>query len=148
MSQARSSRANLGKEAEAAVQRWLEGKSASTLDFAYHRYPDARSARGALAAQPADFEVAYDPFCFNLEVKETANPRRLPRDKVGQWAVLRKFDKAGKKAYVIVYRSALDDWVLLDSAALFNHDEAPASFPFEGLQSYPSAAAALESIFP
>lgn len=144
----KSSRGDLGKRAERLVQDWLENKSASDLAFAYHRYPDARAARGALANQPADFEVAYSPFCFNLEVKTTANPNRLPRSKVSQWATLRKFDKAGKQAYIVIHRSAHDDWVVLDSAALFNHDEAPASFPFSGLQSYPSAAAALESIFP
>jgi len=137
-----------GKEAEAEAKDWLEKRSDSDAHFAFHRYPDARSARNIMAAQPADFEVAYDPFCLNLEVKETANPRRLARTKVRQWPILKKFSLAGKKAYVLVYRSAFKDWVILDDKALFDHADTPTSFSFEGLTPYPSAAAALESIFP
>jgi len=148
MATSRSSPADRGKSAEAQVQKWLEAKSASCLEFAYHRYPDSRSARGVIASQPADFEVAHHPFAYNLEVKETANAHRLPRSKISQWATLRKFHIAGKQAYVLVHRTASNDWVILDGAALFNHEEAPASFPLSNRPWFPSAAAALESIFP
>lgn len=140
--------ADRGKWAETQTRLALETLSTRRTSIAYHRFPDARSARGALANQPADMLVSSRGRAVMLEVKQTAQVHRLPRSKVSQWPTLRKFWLAGMGAYVIVYRSALADWVLLDSAALFNHDEAPASFPFSGLQSYPSAAAALESIFP
>jgi hypothetical protein len=78
-SEGRLKKQNLGKVAEKAVQGWLEKTSASRRDFAFHRYPDARAARGALAAQPSDFLVAYKKLgVFHLEVKETEQQYRLP----------------------------------------------------------------------
>lgn len=140
-----------GKWAEAEVQKWLEDKSARDARFAFHRYPDARAARGALAAQPADYLVAQSPphrlpYVFNVEVKETANPVRLPRAKVGQYGKLRMFHLAGMRTLLLVYRSAHDDWVAFEGHELFPA-ETPISFPFPNI-SYFTAADALTVFFP
>lgn len=141
---------DLGKWAEKQTQDWLEARSAASARFAYHRYPDARSARGALAAQPADFLVAiaphgYAPKTFHLEVKETAQQNRLPKTKIGQFGKLRLFHEAGFQTRLLVYRSHYRDWVVFTQSQLFMYDETPPSFPFAGLTSFPTAAAALEA---
>lgn len=140
-----------GKWAEQQAQEWLEAKSSSVASFAWHRYPDAKAARGALAAQPADFLVGYplpnkSP-AYHLEVKETAQENRLPKAKVSQYGKLKMFDEAGFNTIVLVYRSAFKDWLYLRRRELFYYDTCPPSFPFEGRPTFPTAAAALEEIF-
>jgi len=141
-----------GKWAEAQVQKWLEKRSASELAFAYHRYPDARAARGALANQPADFLVArktkLDKVACHLEVKETKEVRRLPKAKIGQYGKLKLFHEAGFDTVVLVFRSELKDWVMFTPEDLFCYEELPTSFPFAGLAPYQSAASALDALFP
>lgn len=137
-----------GKMAEKAAEDWLKVKSAASISFAYHRLPDARSARGALASQPADFQACNKGAFAYLEVKETKQTLRLPKAKVSQWGTLNAWHLAGCASYVLVYRSALADWVTLGPAELFNYDDVPASFPMAALKSYPTAAAALQEIFP
>lgn len=142
-------RANLGKWAETQVQAWLTERSSGDWRFAFHRYPDARAARGALAAQPADFLVS-DPArgTSHLEVKETAQRHRLPRAKVSQWGALYKFHLAGIPAYVLVYRNTCKDWVVLTAPDLhFNRDACPPSFPLEGLASFPTHQKALAHLY-
>lgn len=141
-----------GKQAEKDVEDWLKATSDSYLKFTYHRYPDGRAARGALAAQPADFEVgcAYldgSRASWKLEVKETAQEKRLPRSKLSQYGKLGLWHLAGTGVAVVVYRSFHRDWVVFRGNDLFDFDESPTSFPFKGLTPYPTVAAALRSIF-
>jgi hypothetical protein len=141
-----------GKQAEKDTQEWLEARSSSLFHFAYHRMPDAKAARGAIAAQPADFLVGQTfadgrKVAYLLEVKETAELRRLPKDKVGQYGKLYMFNSAGFEVRVLINRTEFKDWVYLTAAELFPSLDAPKSFPFEGLKSFPTHAAALQEIF-
>ncbi len=148
--------ANLGKWAEAQVSDWLEARSSGDYHFAWHRYPDAHAARGALSSQPADFLVARKITAgvveirrdvWHLEVKETAELKRLPKAKVGQYGKLKMFYEAGIIPYVLIYRSMFKDWYLMSHLDLFQHDECPASFPFDGRKVYDTPDPLLESIF-
>lgn len=151
MFQKKDPRGDLGKWAEKQVGAWLEARSQSLSNFAYHRYPDARAARGALAAQPADFLVGCKVFrgdvALHLEVKETAQARRLPRSKISQYGSLLKFHWAGFRTLVVVYRSAFDDWTYFTGAELFEHDECPTSFAFIEGRSFPNHTSLLDQLF-
>lgn len=141
------SRGDLGKKVEAAVAEVLKAWSQADTSFAFHRYPDARAARGALAAQPADFLVSHKGSgAFHLEVKDTSQPRRLPRQKVSQYGVLKMFWWAGINPYVLVHRSTLGNWCVLTAKELFPEGSTPPSFLMEGLATYPNPAAALREI--
>jgi hypothetical protein len=70
--------------------------------IAFLRFPDSRSARGFLAAQPADFLVISRGVPIFLEVKHLKAPYRLPKDKVRQHAMLNKFNIAGSVSLVLV----------------------------------------------
>lgn len=142
-----------GKWAEGKTQDWLATKASAVSSFAWHRMPDARAARNALAAQPADFLVSYrrpgsETFTCFLEVKETAEARRLPKSKLSQFGKLYMFHLAGIHTRVLVYRSAHDDWVYFTEDDLFFYDTSPTSFPFEDLATYSTAASALQGMFP
>lgn len=137
-----------GKWAEGLVREWLEQRSLNTAGFAYHRYPDARSAQGPLAAQPADFLVGYGGRATHLEVKETKEVSRLPKAKIRQYGMLKKFDWAGFDTKVLVYRSELSDWVVLSAFDLFQYEVCPSSFPFKGCLTFGTCTAALNAMFP
>lgn len=145
----KSKHADLGKWAEGQVTDWLEPHSLADVNFAFHRLPDARSARSALASQPCDFMVVDYGEPTLLEVKESANPRRLPRDKISQYGKLKKFHWAGAKTIVLVFRSHFQDWYVFTGSDIFTDvEETPASFPFDPTRrTYSSAEEALERIF-
>lgn len=139
-------KADAGKWAEREAKLWLEKHSNEVLAFAYHRYPDARAARGALAAQPADFLIANGS-TFHLEVKETAQINRLPKAKISQYGTLLKFHYAGVIPYVVVYRSACKDWICLGPAELFGFEECPASFDMTQRPTFATCGEILRSLF-
>lgn len=127
-----------GKWAESEVEKWLDLRANKRLHFAYHRFPDARAARGALASQPCDFLAAEQYLDMDLgqhtwfiEVKETKNERRLPKTKFAQFGRLKVFHLAGVKVLCLVWCSELQRWTWLDHNDLFFHEEVPASFPFK-----------------
>lgn len=147
--------ADKGKWAEAEVQNWLELKLSGLRNFWYHRYPDARAARGALAPQPSDFEVSfcwgsrYDVakrYAIKLEVKETKHTSRLPLDKIGQYGKLKMAWWSGLRCFVVIYRSTKNDWTWLSDYEIFSYDDAPASFPLDSNRSFPTAAAVMNEI--
>lgn len=98
--------------------KWAESQVVTILDdlndrlaVTYHRYPDARSARGGgIAAQPADYLVAAYGKSFHLEVKETEHDYRLKRDKIKQLPKLHKFEKCGMDFVAVVYHSQIERW--------------------------------------
>ena len=69
----------VGKETEKIVEalftKWNESSK-----FAWHRFPDARAARGRMAAQPADYLFFRAPYGGLLEVKATHHAYRLAKD--------------------------------------------------------------------
>lgn len=127
-----------GKEAEKVVQEYLDLR-ASRSSFAYHRFPDARAARGALAAQPSDFLVCLDrsgwKSTFFLEVKETESVRSLPVSKLRQYGKLRMFHLAGASVLVAVHHKPRGCWVALREPDLFKA-EVQTSFNLLGLHPY------------
>lgn len=140
-----------GKWAEKQARDWLEARSANSFKFSFHRYPDSKAARGALAAQPSDY-VTSDmtsgtPKIRHIEVKETAVENRLPKTKVRQYGMLLKFHWAGIAAFVVVYRSAHNNWIVLGAHELFAYEVCPPSFDMRELTTYPTCAAAMRSIF-
>lgn len=144
--------ADRGQWAEKQVEEWLKNRSKADIGFAWHRFPDAKAARGALQAQPSDYLVGYDKSTFKgayfLEVKETKNTTRLPRDKVGQYGKLKMFwYTQAFRIIVLVYRSEHNDWKILDEENLFGDEDVPTSFPFEP-KSYANVDEALSTIFP
>jgi hypothetical protein len=116
---AKSIHANKGKWAEKQMANFLVKVNDSRYDFAFHRLPDARAARGALAAQPADFMASvaaqgdWEKQFYFIEVKEVKHDYRIPFDKVSQWAVLNQWSNSGANAFVAVYHSTLNKWRLV-----------------------------------
>lgn len=107
---AKSEHADKGKEAEDAVQAFLEDYSAKHAAFDYMRLPDAKAARGRMKAMPADFDF-HTPLTHGLlEVKETKHDFRLTRAKVPQLPKLLKRHKAGGRCYVVTYHSETGKW--------------------------------------
>lgn len=143
-----SSKANMGKWAEKQALLWLTEASNKSTDLAFHRLPDAHAARGALAAQPADILVVHRGDAVFLEIKETAQERRLPKAKVSQWGTLKKLQWAGARVLVLVFMSTARQWTALGPLQLGMLEETcPASFPLTNLPQYDTAAEALEEYF-
>lgn len=148
--------ADRGKWTEEKVQDWLKGHGGKHVNFAWHRLPDARSARGALSAQPADWMTSTllpngVVFPVLLEAKETTESRKLPKDKIGQYGKLYMFSLAGMSIRVVVYRSTTNDWTYFTELELFpmtsSTDDVPTSFSFAGRPTFATAAEALEEIY-
>lgn len=136
--------ADKGKDTEKAVQDYLEKRSLASTAFAWHRFPDARAARGALASQPCDFLVGVNGQTIFLEAKETEQKIRLPKNKISQYGTLLKWHWAGFRVLVVVHRSDLQDWTYLDNDDLFGYDVCPPSFPFHASRTYPNELVLLE----
>lgn len=101
-----------GKYAERKVKEYLEKLSASHATFAYERVPDARSAGGRFKKVLGDF--LYFAPCKHgvLEVKESGNAFRLPKDKLAQISRLKARELAGGVCYVVVYHTNEKLWRL------------------------------------
>lgn len=139
-----------GQWAQKETEKWLIEKSNANLRFAWHRYPDARAARGGMSMpQPADYLVGWRGIATNLEVKETAQKTRLPKAKIGQYGKLKLWNFAGFETALLIYRSFYNDWVVLEASDLFPPGDAPASFQIADplRKTYDTAAQALERMF-
>lgn len=93
--------ANRGKSTEKKVENFLKSLNCKA-NVAYLRFPDSRSARNFLAAQPADFLVICNGVPVFIESKHLNASYRLTKNKVSQHAALAKFNAAGAKALVVV----------------------------------------------
>lgn len=136
-----------GQWAEKQAKDWMDSRSNAVSSFVYHRYPDAKAARGALAAQPADYLVSTRGHILHLEVKETKQLNRLPKAKVRQYGMLLKWWWGNVKPYLIVYRSEAKDWVWLGPEQLFCFDECPPSFDMTQRPKFSTAADVLSHLF-
>lgn len=134
-------RGTRGKYAEGEVRKLLT-KLNSRADFAWHRMPDARAARSALAAQPADFIVANAGKVLWWEVKETKIAHRLPHDKVSQHPTLAKFRLAGMDYIVIVFHTEERAWRVVPGRWLDTH-RSGASWVIDEFDAYGSLEDAL-----
>ena len=106
------STANRGKYAEAAVKKQLA--SINRMDFAWHRFPDARA--GSFTPTLADFLAVDCGRVRLLEVKEVAHDYRLPRPNFSadSRARMRMFQAAGSVCEVLVYFSTIKKWRYAD----------------------------------
>lgn len=139
--------ADRGKWAESVVEAWLSARSSASTPFAWHRFTDTRAARNYVQKQPSDYLVVDRGITTFLEVKETAQLHRFPKDKLSQFGKLKMFDLARARVIVLIYRSSSDDWTTLDRVDLFDHDLVPKSFPWSHRPSYPNCSTALQEIF-
>ena len=136
-----------GKWAERQARIWLEAQSTFDADFVYHRYPDAKAARGALAAQPADYLVSSDGRIFHLEVKETKQVHRLPKAKIRQYGMLLKWHWGNIAPIVLIYQSETKLWTYLSAVQLFQFADCPPSFDLTLRPKFFSCDNALKEIF-
>jgi hypothetical protein len=91
---------NPGKYLEDQAEKHM--KKITDSNFRYRRLPDAKAARGALAAQPADFFLAKEGQGIHLECKSDGSlTSRLPR--FSQEAEMRAWALAGVQGYVLVH---------------------------------------------
>ena len=99
----------VGKETENLVETlfkvWNERQ-----DFAWHRLPDVKSARGRLAAQPGDFLWRSGLMSGFLEVKALKHPYLLPASRLTQLPTLKKWTLAGAKDIVLVHHYMQGLW--------------------------------------
>ena len=141
-----SSVADRGKWAEQQARQWLDRQSEIDANFAVHRYPDAKAARGALAKQPSDYLVSNGTI-YHLEIKETKEVNRLPKAKIRQYGMLLKWHWAKITPYVVVYRSTTNDWTYLGPDEMFCFDDCPPSFDMKQRPKFPTCAAVLQELF-
>jgi len=86
----------------------------SRMDFAWHRMPDSRAARGLIEAQPCDYLVVAGGNVVFLEVKETAHEHRIAKDKISQLPTLKKFHYAGATGLLLVLHTGLEKWRIVN----------------------------------
>ncbi len=99
----------VGKETENLVEAVFKEWN-KEQHFAWHRLPDAKAARGRLAAQPADYiwrNIAVSGF---LEVKALNHPHRLPASRLTQLPTLKKWTLANSKDIVLVHHYMQGLW--------------------------------------
>lgn len=106
-----------GKETELLVEKLLSEWN-NNANFSWHRLPDAKAARGRLAAQPADYAWWNAPKGGYLEVKATNHAYRLSKDKVRQLALLRKHALAGAVSLILVHHYLLGKWRIVNALDL------------------------------
>lgn len=131
----------VGKETEKLVEGVFD-KWNTRVTFAWHRLPDAKSARGALKAQPADYLYRSGSHSGFIEVKALKHNYRLPRDRVSQLATLRKWSLAGGENLVLVHHYMTGEWKWQWAQFL---DPAATSWVLSDLKAYPDPESAMLS---
>lgn len=131
----------VGKETEKLIEalfvQWNVRQS-----FAWHRLPDAKSARGRVAAQPADYIYRSGDYSGFIEVKALKHPYRLPADRVTQLPVLKKWGLAGSQNLILVHQYMEGVWRVMFPTGL--PSDVP-SWDMRNIPTYPSAEDALLS---
>lgn len=112
------------------------------LKFAWHRMPDAKAARGRMAAQPADYIYRNGGFSGFIEVKALKHAYRLPSDRVTQLPTLHKWAVAGSHNFVLVHHYMEGTWRVVASSQL---EFGVPSWDLRAFPTYPTAEAALLS---
>jgi len=144
--------ADRGKWAEEQVHKALKAWQGNHPSREASRVLDSRAANRLVRAGIADFEV----FCKTaegagvyaaIEVKSVKHPSRLRHDHVSQLPRLVKRSKCGGLCGVLVYHSETRLW---RSACVewFEENKSGGSWDMSTLCVYPSAAAALQGLFP
>lgn len=131
----------VGKETELLVEKLFKDWN-HRQSFAWHRLPDARSARGALKAQPSDYIYRSGMYAGMIEVKALKHPFRLPADRLTQLPTLLKWTLAGSNDLILVFHYLEGVWRLVFA------DDLPTdatSWDLSNFPQYASAEAALKS---
>lgn len=102
----------VGKETEKMVEALFIEWNNST-NFAWHRLPDAKSARGMLRAQPADYIYRSPTGSGFIEVKALKHPYRLPSERVSQLPTLKKWALAGSQDIILVHHYMIGQWRIM-----------------------------------
>ncbi len=135
----------VGKETEKLVKAFFDEMN-QQQGFAYHRMPDAKAARGLISAQPGDYLYAYregqDKWSGFVEAKATKHAFRLPKDKVSQLPVLKKFDMAGSENVVLVHHYMEQVWRAVPTSEM---ETGVPSWDLSPFPMYSTAAEALRS---
>jgi hypothetical protein len=126
------------KLVEAVLKEWNRQQK-----FAWHRLPDTKSARmNMIAAQPADYVYRCNTRAGFIEAKGLAHAYRLPKENVGQLAVLHKWALAGSDDVILVYHYLYEQWRALDPCILISGQP---SWDLRNVEAFDSPAAALRS---
>jgi hypothetical protein len=151
MKKSKSKFADRGKEAESAVQEYLEWWVARSVHREYNRLPDTKAAGRTIKAAPADFDfysmVQDDSFFGLLEVKETEHEYRIGRDKITQLPRMRKRAKCGGKCPILIWHSTINKWRVVMAPHLMEFGD-KGSWNLAGFPTYDSASEALHSELP
>lgn len=131
----------VGKETEKLVEALFVGWNTKQT-FAWHRLPDAKSARGVLKAQPADYIYRHGPYSGFVEVKALKHEYRLPANRLTQLPILKKWTIAGAQNVVLVFHYTTGTWRVLRPESL---DSNAPSWDLSGHTAYGSAEEALLS---
>ena len=144
--------ADRGKWAEGQVHAALKAWQGNHPKREFNRLLDARAAQRVIRSAPADFEYfgvngEGDTYHGLVECKATRHPFRLRHDHVSQLPRLVKRSKCGGLCGVLVYHSETRLW---RSACVewFEENKSGGSWDMSTLCVYPSAAAALQGLFP
>lgn len=130
-----------GKETEKLVENLFKDWN-SGATFSWHRLPDAKAARGFLAAQPADYVWWNKPHGGYLEVKATKHDYRLAKDKISQLPELRKHALAGADCFILVHHYLLGLWRVVKATDL---EVGLPSWDLREVKTFTSAEEALRS---
>lgn len=112
------SAADRGKAAEKAIEKWLDELNSKYARFAWHRFPDARSAGGRVKAQPSDYLVQVPRGTTFLEVKEIEHDFRVPAKNIPQVPILKKWRMAGARTAILIYFKTIKKWRCLDAGLI------------------------------
>jgi hypothetical protein len=107
----------VGDETENLVEA-LFAEWNKRLNFAWHRLPDAKSGKGRIHAQPADYIYRSREHAGFLEVKALKHAYRLPAERVTQLPTLRKWSLAGSRDLVLVFHYMEGLWRIMYATEL------------------------------
>lgn len=131
----------VGKETETLIENLFSDWN-SSQNFAWHRMPDAKAARGRVSAQPADFMYRHGKFSGFLEVKALKHAKLLPSGRVTQLPTLRKWSLAGSNDVILVFQYLEDKWRVMFPDEL---DPSVPSWDISGVKSFSTPGDALIS---
>lgn len=131
----------VGKETEQIIER-LFTEWNNSQQFAWHRLPDAKAARGRVKAQPADYIWRHGKQAGYLEVKALKHPYRLPADRLTQLPTLNKWSLAGSNDLILAHHYMEGVWRIVRPGDL---QAGVPSWDLRAFQTYDSAMDALFS---
>jgi hypothetical protein len=107
-----TSKADQGKTAESAVQKYLEAYHRKVLAFDWSRNYDAKSAGGRFQRQTGDFQFFLPGIHGVIEVKEVKHDYRLPHGNYDEPKVAKCYKRslAGGIIVVLVNHTTTGLW--------------------------------------